>query len=57
MFGTIQELPTSFKEGTLCTTMAQIAKNAKKEIQQGPAQPWTDTTFIDAYLAAYCKAP
>jgi hypothetical protein len=57
VYGTNQNTPTAFKDGSLCTVMAQIAKNAKKEIEQGPSLPWTDTTFVDAYLAAYCKEP
>jgi hypothetical protein len=54
-FANNQNLSTNFKKGNLCTMMAQIAANAKKELAQGPAQPWTDTAFVDAYIAAYCK--
>ncbi|MEZ4449654.1 MAG: hypothetical protein R3B09_09250 [Nannocystaceae bacterium] len=56
VFGEIQELPTNFVEqSSLCVTMKQIQKNAAAQLQQGPSLPWTNTTFIDAYVDAFCK--
>jgi hypothetical protein len=55
VFGSNQTLASNFQNGSLCTMLKQIGQNAKKEVAQGPAQPWTDTSFIDAYIAEWCK--